>query len=352
MPRVHFSANEIYEKCSTEQEANTQIINKNKAVDYFIVKEVNKSRYIFVDSNRYGIVWLNAISFMFMHIAFFIGIYRLFVFTAYKAWIFGVWISLFSAMGVTVGAHRLWSHKTFKATLPLRIVLMVFQTIAGQNDIYTWCRDHRLHHKFSETDADPHNSKRGFFFCHVGWLLTKKHPDVVLKGKTVDCSDLLADPVVKFQRKYYLPLYIILGVVFPIVACHYLFDCSWIDSFISSYVRYIVSLHTTWFVNSAAHMFGDQPYNPQIAPRENIFVSLVVMGSEGFHNYHHTFPWDYTISETGWKFNPMKHAIELWAKLGLAYDLKRASPELIARVKRNILQQSEDQHPYEKPHDF
>ncbi|RWS25330.1 stearoyl-CoA desaturase-like protein, partial [Leptotrombidium deliense] len=260
----------------------------------------------------------------------------------------GISLSLLTLVGISVGAHRLWSHKSFKATLSLRIVLMVLQTIAGQNDIYTWCRDHRLHHKFGETDADPHNSKRGFFFCHVGWLLTKKHPDVIIKGKTVDFSDFLADPVVRFQRKYYLPLYIILGVVLPVVACHYLFDCSWIDSFISSYTRHIISLHTTWFVNSAAHMFGAQPYNPKIA-RENIFVSLVVIGSEGFHNYHHTFPWDYTISETGWKFNPTKHAIELWAKLGLAYDLRRTSPELVERVKRNMLQRSEEQHPYEKP---
>jgi stearoyl-CoA desaturase (delta-9 desaturase) len=75
------------------------------------------------------------------------------------------------------------------------------QHFAFQNHIYEWSRDHRVHHKFSETDADPHNAKRGFFFSHVGWLLLKKHPDVRNKGKAVDMSDLEKDFVVVFQRR-------------------------------------------------------------------------------------------------------------------------------------------------------
>ena len=71
-----------------------------------------------------------------------------------------------------------------------------------QNDILDWARDHRVHHKFSETDADPHNAKRGFFFAHIGWLLVKKHPDVKIKGKNIDLSDLYADKVVMIQRKW------------------------------------------------------------------------------------------------------------------------------------------------------
>lgn len=70
-----------------------------------------------------------------------------------------------------------------------------------QNDIYEWCRDHRVHHKFTETDADPHNIKRGFFFAHMGWLMCKKHPAVGEKGKTVYLDDLWADPIVRFHRR-------------------------------------------------------------------------------------------------------------------------------------------------------
>jgi stearoyl-CoA desaturase (delta-9 desaturase) len=70
-----------------------------------------------------------------------------------------------------------------------------------QNDIIEWARDHRVHHKFSETDADPHNAHRGFFFSHIGWLLVRKHPSVKEKGKGIDLSDLLNDPVCAMQRK-------------------------------------------------------------------------------------------------------------------------------------------------------
>jgi len=67
--------------------------------------------------------------------------------------------------------------------------------------VYEWARDHRLHHKYSETNADPHNANRGFFFSHVGWLLCRKHPDIMEKGRGIDMTDLLADPIVSFQKK-------------------------------------------------------------------------------------------------------------------------------------------------------
>nr|XP_020458823.1 uncharacterized protein LOC109961932 [Monopterus albus] len=108
---------------------------------------------------------------------------------------------LFSALSVTAGAHRLWCHRSYKASLPLRIFLALCNSMAFQNDIYEWSRDHRAHHKYSETDADPHNAKRGFFFSHVGWLLVRKHPDVIEKGQKLDVSDLKADKVVMFQRR-------------------------------------------------------------------------------------------------------------------------------------------------------
>ena len=78
---------------------------------------------------------------------------------------------------------------------------MICQTVALQNDVYEWVRDHRVHHKFTDTDADPHNSNRGFFFSHMGWLLVKKHRDGYTKGKGVPMDDVAADPVVMFQRK-------------------------------------------------------------------------------------------------------------------------------------------------------
>lgn len=73
-------------------------------------------------------------------------------------------------------------------------------TILLQNDLFEWSRDHRVHHKYSETDGDPHNATRGFFFSHMGWLLCRKHPDVIAKGKLLDYTDLKNDPVIKMQQ--------------------------------------------------------------------------------------------------------------------------------------------------------
>ena len=108
---------------------------------------------------------------------------------------------LVAGYGITGGAHRLWAHRSYKAKWPLRLTTALAQTLAVQNSIYEWSRDHRVHHKFSETDADPHNARRGFFFAHMGWLLCKKHPEVLRRGKTVDMSDLLQDPIVVYQQK-------------------------------------------------------------------------------------------------------------------------------------------------------
>ena len=79
---------------------------------------------------------------------------------------------------------------------------MFVNNLYFQNDIYEWVRDHRVHHKFTDTDADPYNARRGFFFSHIGWLMVRKHSDVISKGATIDMSDLEHDPLVVFQRKY------------------------------------------------------------------------------------------------------------------------------------------------------
>ena len=106
-----------------------------------------------------------------------------------------------AGFGVTGGVHRFWTHKSFKAKLPLRIILALCFSVSGQNTIYDWVRDHRVHHKYSETNADPHDSNRGFWFAHCGWLMMNKHPEVLRKGKQIDMSDILEDPVVQFHTK-------------------------------------------------------------------------------------------------------------------------------------------------------
>lgn len=107
-----------------------------------------------------------------------------------------------TGIGVTAGVHRLWAHRTYKAKTPLRIILALCYYSAGQNRIFNWTRDHRVHHKYTDTVADPHDTNRGFWFSHVGWLTLKKRPDVRKKGKGIDMSDIINDPVVRFFDKY------------------------------------------------------------------------------------------------------------------------------------------------------
>lgn len=106
-----------------------------------------------------------------------------------------------SSYGISAGAHRYWAHKCYKVTRPLYYILLFLQTTAFQNCVIEWVRDHRVHHKYSDTNADPHNASRGFFFSHMGWLMCKKHPDVIKYGKRVDMTDLTSDPVLQFQKK-------------------------------------------------------------------------------------------------------------------------------------------------------
>ncbi|GFU07602.1 stearoyl-CoA desaturase 5 [Trichonephila clavipes] len=202
-----------------------------------------------------------------------------------------------------------------------------------QNDLHEWARDHRVHHKFAETNADPHNVNRGFFFAHMGWLMAKKQKDVIEKGKTVDVSDVWADPVVRFQHRFYVPLCALCCFIIPAAIPYYCWNENFLVCFFGAgFFRYVVCLHFTWFVNSAAHMWGNKPYDKNISAVETKWVSALAIG-EGFHNYHHTFPWDYSTSELGYKYNFTTFFIDCMAYIGQAYDLKTASKESVEQRK-------------------
>ncbi|XKL62254.1 hypothetical protein PGB90_002087 [Kerria lacca] len=213
---------------------------------------------------------------------------------------------------------------------------MLFQTTAFQNDIYDWARNHRVHHKFMDTNADPHSSKRGFFFSHIGWLLVRKHPDVKTKGKTLDISDLEQDAIVMWQHKYYWRIMPFLTFIIPTLIPYLCWNESLRTSFFLTVVRYIASVNFMWLVNSAAHIWGMRPYDKTISPTENLPVTIVTLG-EAFHNYHHAFPWDYKAAELGdYVLNLSTAFIDMFAKIGWAYDLKTATKEIITKRARRL----------------
>lgn len=154
----------------------------------------------------------------------------------------------------------------------------------SQNKIFDWVRDHRVHHKYTETPADPHDSKRGFWFSHVGWLMLKKRPEVIEKGNQIDMSDILNDPVVQFFDRYFFTYFfltksfkifnvalhfrhhmkmkLLFNMIIPVFIPIYFFNQSFKWSFITQvFIRYPWSLNFTWSVNSFAHMFGYRPYD-------------------------------------------------------------------------------------------
>ncbi|XP_052498186.1 stearoyl-CoA desaturase 5 [Budorcas taxicolor] len=282
--------------------------------------------------HRQDIVWRNVFLMSLLHLA---AVYSLVLIPKAQplTLLWAYFCFLLTALGVTAGAHRLWSHRSYKAKLPLRIFLAAANSMAFQNDIFEWSRDHRVHHKYSETDADPHNARRGFFFSHIGWLFVRKHRDVIEKGRKLDVTDLLADPVVRFQRKYYKITVVLMCFVVPTLVPWYIWGESlWNSYFLASILRYTISLNVTWLVNSVAHMYGNRPYDKHISPRQNPLVTLGAIG-EGFHNYHHTFPFDYSASEFGLNFNPTTWFIDFMCWLGLATDRKRATKQMIEARK-------------------
>mmetsp|Transcript_37128 Transcript_37128/g.41004 ORF Transcript_37128/g.41004 Transcript_37128/m.41004 type:complete len:330 (-) Transcript_37128:377-1366(-) len=251
-------------------------------------------------------------------------------------WAFILWP--ISGFGITVGVHRLWSHRSYEAASVVRFFLMLVNSIANQGSIYHWARDHRVHHKYSETNADPHNAMRGFFFAHMGWLFLKKHPDIVKGGRNMDFSDLKEDSLVMFQKKYDPWFALFMCFVMPAhVASYFWGEPFWNAFFVAGALRYCIVLHFTWLVNSAAHLYGDHPYDTLSYPAENPFVSWCSVG-EGWHNWHHKYPYDYAASEFGIskQFNPSKLLIDTLAAVGLVWGRKRATGAwAMGRAKRD-----------------
>lgn len=288
------------------------------------------------------IVWFNVGGFLLLHLGAIYGLYCIFFEIKYQTNIWWYTYGWFGGIGITAGAHRYFTHRSFSASWLLRLILIIGQTIAGQNCVYIWARDHRQHHKFSDTDADPHNANRGFFFSHMGWLMSKKHPLVIAKGKSIDLSDLEADPLVMFQKKYYNILYFIFAFWIPVFVPIYFWNENWINSlFVCYFFRYAFSLHSTWLVNSVAHIYGMKPYDKSIRATENQFVATMAYG-EGWHNYHHTFPWDYRAAELGQRYSITTFFIDTMAKLGLAYNFKAAPFNCIKNV---AIKRGDGSHP-------
>jgi stearoyl-CoA desaturase (Delta-9 desaturase) len=234
------------------------------------------------------------------------------------------WISMFvllgvSSLGITAGYHRLWAHRTYEATTPLKIILMLMGTFAVQNSILYWGSGHRTHHRHvDDVEKDPYSINNGFWYAHLGWML-RDYPAAEPNYK--NAPDLQNDKIVMFQHKYYVPLVVAvhLAILLPL---GWAVGDVWGVVLLGGLVRLILSHHVTFFINSLCHMWGSRPYTDENTARDNFFLAVATWG-EGYHNYHHIFQYDYRNGIKWWQYDPTKWLIWTCSKLGLAKNLRR-----------------------------
>ncbi len=231
-----------------------------------------------------------------------------------------------TGMSITLGYHRLFAHRSFTASRPVRLATLIFGACAFQDSALDWASDHRKHHKHTDDpDDDPYSISRGFLWAHMGWIFFKLYP------RPLDnVQDLRKDPLVMFQHRWHRLLGVSAGFVLP--ALLGLAVGGWtgaLGAFLIAGVARVVAVHhCTFFINSLCHTLGNRPYDNRTSARDSWLMAFFTFG-EGYHNYHHTFQHDYRNGVKSWQFDPTKWAIWLLARAGLVTDLRQVSPEKI-----------------------
>jgi stearoyl-CoA desaturase (delta-9 desaturase) len=272
-----------------------------------------------------AIIWRNVIVFVATFLVAVIAVpYRAFTYGFDSTEIaFAFLCFVYCGMSITTGYHRLWSHKTFEAHWSLRIIFALGGAFALQNSILHWSSDHRVHHKHvDKNDIDPYSAKMGFWYSHIGWMCREYNAHDYHDYKNV--RDLQKDAIVMWQHKYYLLLVIMMNFGVPIAFG--LWHGNMINSLLLIGVfRLVMNHHTTFFINSLAHIWGKQTYTDKNTARDNGFLAFLTFG-EGYHNYHHIFENDYRNGIRWWQFDPTKWLIKACQWIGLTKKL-RTSPE-------------------------
>lgn len=253
--------------------------------------------------------------------------------------IWAVLYYFFTGMGITAGYHRLWAHKSYLATRPLEMFLALFGGGAIEGSIRWWSRDHRAHHRYTDTTKDPYSVRKGLLYSHIGWMVMKQNPKRI--GRT-DISDLNENAVVVWQHRNYVKVALVMGLIFP-AAVAGIFWHDWIGGLVyAGILRVFFVQQATFCVNSLAHWLGDQPFDDRNSPRDHVLTALVTLG-EGYHNFHHEFPSDYRNAIEWWQYDPTKWFIWTMKKIGLAYNLKQFRANEIEKGRVQQLQKKLDQ---------
>ena len=235
----------------------------------------------------------------------------------FAALLIGNWIV--GSLGVGLGWHRLLTHRGFKAPKWLEYTLSIFATMSMQDPPDKWIATHRMHHKFVDTDKDPHSARSGFWWPQIGWVVWGKaqdHDEATMKKYV---PDLLKDRGhVLISRFYLVPIVLSIGIFFAIGG--------WTMIVWGVFARVVVGWHTTWFVNSLSHIYGKRPHDTGDLSTNNWFVAILTFG-EGWHNNHHMSPTSARHGLKWYQFDMNWIAIRIFEKLGWAKNIRVFEPE-------------------------
>jgi len=235
-----------------------------------------------------------------------------------------------AGLGITMGYHRLFAHKTFKAKPVFEWILMLFGSMALQNTIIKWCSDHRTHHQSLDTNKDPYSIKKGFFHAHIGWIFKKEN-----NYKANNVSDLEKKSAIKFQNKYYWQVAIFLSFILPLLI-GLLYNRPIGGLLWGGFLRVTLVHHGTFFINSLCHFLGKKDYELNTTAKDSWFMAFFTFG-EGYHNYHHKFQWDYRNGIKWYNYDPGKWIIKFLSLFNITHSLKKASNYSIIKAKADTL---------------
>ncbi|NER93727.1 MAG: acyl-CoA desaturase [Symploca sp. SIO1B1] len=253
----------------------------------------------------------------------------------------GLLVSMYSLtmVGLIVGFHRYFSHNAFRTHITIRITLAVLGCMAAQGPVIQWVSNHRRHHQLSDKPGDTHSPHiyegkkfaqiRGFWYAHIGWMLKGEIINSALFAK-----DLLQDRTITKINQLY-STWVILGLAIPTVLGG-IITASWIGAWQGflwgGLVRIFLAHHAIWCVNSINHLYGSRPFSTGDRSTNNIWFAIPTFGGAWHHN-HHAFPNSAKCGLQWWQIDLGYSVLRTLEMLGLVWDIKTPTPEMIKAKK-------------------
>ena len=252
---------------------------------------------------------------------------------------------VFTCLGITVGFHRLFTHRSFEVPKPVRAIFAIAGSMAVQGSIIDWVATHRRHHAYADTYGDPHSphlvqhtglkgALYGLWHAHMGWFF---HPEGTVTSRWA--PDLENEPMIaRINRAF--PLFLIITFAAPAVIGGIVTHSLWgaVTAFLwGSLVRVFLLQHVTWSINSICHFFGKTPFDSRDEATNNWPLSLLSMG-ESWHNNHHAFPTSARHGLLRGQLDPSWRVIRTLEQLKLATNVRLPSTRQIAKKWREAPQ--------------